>query len=321
MTDKYALRVVQFMELNQMLGVTQAILYDITESGRNVSNILGYYQDQGFLSKLALLNKFTPLESFGYGNSRISACVSRFELLKHDLDFCFLCVCCNISDIFFNFLAGVVPWVLPVPSLNKTGHQNLPPGTDPFHWDSPNHPYCARRDAQRLMHMHCNLDNVGRFKYIALQDFDEVIIPRQHKTLTELLEHMTKVSDFNKTASLTIKEAYFCVNNRNASGKYYKFFSHVRKPINPSLQHLDAAKTIIRPERTALLSIHRAKVPVKGFKIRTVAPVELATMNHFRVHSECENEPGVVTDHVMDKYAEELDLRVRRVFDKLGLLM
>ena len=195
-----------------------------------------------------------------------------------------------------------------------------PKGTEPGKRFSNHHPHCTRRHAQLLSNYHCHLSNIHRFKYLAYPDLDEIFLPRKHHTLPQLFHYLEKYDAFKKYASVLFTEVYFCLdkNKKQLSDKRTSLtlFSNIRKPVD---RFSRSPKSIIKPEKTTVMTIHTVKIALEGLHKRIVLIPDLGTKNHYRVPTYCKNKSKTVIDNGLSPYLGELEYSVELVKSRIGL--
>ena len=196
-----------------------------------------------------------------------------------------------------------------------------PKGTEPGKRFSSHHPYCMRRHAQLLSNYHCHLSNIHRFKYLAYPDLDEIFLPRQHNTLPQLFHHLEKIKNFSKHASVVFTEAYFCLSKNKKQLRGHRtsltLFSNERTPIENSIKHLKSPKSIIRPDKTDVMTIHTVQSGLKGYERRYYLDPQLGTKNHYRVPNYCRNDSKIITDNILLPYLSDLVRNVKLVRSRI----
>ena len=218
----------------------------------------------------------------------------------------------------------MIPWKPPIPNLDKAmfySKSYVPPnGTEPGKRFSNHHPHCTRRHAQLLSNYHCHLSNIHRFKYLAYPDLDEIFLPRKHHTLPQLLHHLEKIRNFKKYASIVFSEAYFCLSKNkkqlNGNRTSLTLFSNERTPIDYS--HSKSPKTIIRPDKTDVMTIHAIHSALKGYERRYFLDPGLGTKYHYRVPNHCRNNSKILIDNILLPYLSNLERKVKLVKSKIG---
>ena len=225
----------------------------------------------------------------------------------------------NQNQDYHTFLpvAGKIPWKVPVPNLEKSalysGSYIPPNGTNPFKL-SPKNPYCVKKFAQRLAIHHCHLSNIYRFKYLGVPDVDEIFVPRQHKTLPDLFNHLENTRNMSKYGSITFSQAYFCMNGngKRMSGTRSGLHSSKRLPVtfrNP--------KTIMKPDKTVSAGIHNVHAPLHGYTKLNLNS-KLGVFHHYRIPNECQNK-STVNDSILLPYLKLVAGKVEDVKAKLKI--
>ncbi|XP_076042153.1 uncharacterized protein LOC143026046 [Oratosquilla oratoria] len=173
-------------------------------------------------------------------------------------------------------LVSVMPWALPVKSQKDIRTEGL---------------FAALND--------CNFRVLGRYSLAAMVDVDEFLIPRNHKTLLELTEHMgpTNVYIFqnvfyylyweNDTA---VDEALWSRGNDSLGVKYFG-----RREETPYLQTLfktrrlvkphkpgTRSKYIVRPEGVLEVGNHMVWGHIGPKRVKNV-PQPLGLSHHYRI--------------------------------------
>ena len=215
---------------------------------------------------------------------------------------------------YSTYILGTIPWLLPVPSLEKgeirRKSYKQPAGTNPFKLHAEQHPLCVKRFAQAIADYHCHLMNIHKFKYLAFHDLDEILMPRKHQTLPQLFNSLEHSGKINNAASVVFHEAKFCFNSNTTnykSGNQSALHSTVRLPV-----FMRAPKSVTIPDRTALTGIHTIASAMKGYKTSVLLEAELGTLNHYRVPSRC-GERTILNDSLLLPVVKKLEAKVEMV--------
>ena len=186
-------------------------------------------------------------------------------------------------------MIGIIPLKLPVVNVDKEMYRAkdyvAPAGTEPGVRYSTKHPYCVRNHAQLLVNYHCHLSNVHNFKYLAFHDFDEILVPRRHHTLKQLLQYLEKDKQFQRAASVVFQEAFYCYNKTELPSLHLKLVTDDGIYINTS----KSVKSIVKPAQTRVMEVHTVSHAIKGYIRKYVLPSYLGTKNHYRLPNNCKN--------------------------------
>ena len=138
---------------------------------------------------------------------------------------------------------------------------------------------------------------MGKYRFLAFQDRDEVFMPHKHASLPQMLEYL-KSALGPKISSYTFLQHHFCTEKVDVLGgaTFQKLSSttHRKKVSN-------APKSIIRPKDIINMHIHFPLQCVPG-KLEEIVFEKIGTVNHFRNKHKCGNLTNTVRDFSMTIY-------------------
>ena len=158
----------------------------------------------------------------------------------------------------------------------------------------------------------CLMRTMGRFKYLAAYDLDEVIVPRNATSWRPMLHDLERTH--NNVAGFVFTQAHFCINHEHIQSKIISLSATQREPnyltgIGP--------KAIAISNRVYELGVHDVNIPFTGFdKSHHVAP-KIAVLHHYRQTSG--TKLCTKTDREVVKWSEKLRTRMNGILTDMGL--
>ena len=143
-------------------------------------------------------------------------------------------------------------------------------------------------------------------------------MPRKHKTLPRLFNHLEHMGILSKYASVVFGQAYFCRDKDNSrlpgnrTSLQSTLFSNIRKPFLKT-----APKSIVIPDKTDVMTIHTVNSGLKGYKSNFYMNPTLGTINHYRVPNNC-NQSEIINDFGLMPHYHQLERKVEMVKRKIG---
>lgn len=200
----------------------------------------------------------------------------------------------------------------------------------------------------------CMYRNIGSFRYIAVMDFDELIVPRQNfSTLPKLIDHLTSSSNRTVSSFIFLNAQFF---EQLATNAYYANYTSIVRPsllrnntfsVYLSQQHRAAAsprwfviKSIIDADACVGMWVHRYRLFTEHIRNKIghdfVEMFEVdddkALKHHYRTScnldsfrtfyspGSCEREKrSPVMDGVMSKYGIKLMTRLSDRYETFDL--
>lgn len=259
-----AVYLLEFLELNSILGITHATFYNHT-IGSKAMCILQSYQDgtrDNILRRT--INEFVPLP----------------------------------------MTINILPWTLKMESQKEIRTEGL---------------FAALND--------CLYRNMYSYSHVLFIDLDEFIVPRQNRTLTELIQWLSKPSYRQNAGALSFQNAFFYLQFPDDAlvaestdplvrALLTQRKTQRRKKLHPQKQR---SKYIAKPEAVIEAGNHFVWefMPGKG---HLNVPADVAILQHYRVcefgGEEC-IKAASVKDKTAQKYSTELVTRVRALYTNL----
>lgn len=259
-----AVYLLEFLELNSILGITHATFYNHT-IGSKAMCILQSYQDgtrDNILRRS--INEFVPLP----------------------------------------MTINILPWSLKMESQKEIRTEGL---------------FAALND--------CLYRNMYSYSHVLFIDLDEFIVPRQNRTLTELIQWLSKPTYRQNAGALSFQNAFFYLQFPDDAlvaettdplvrALLTQRKTQRRKKLHPQKQR---SKYIAKPEAVIEAGNHFVWefMPGKG---HLNVPADVAILHHYRV---CEFggedciKAASVQDRTAHKYSTELVARVRALYTNL----
>ena len=167
--------------------------------------------------------------------------------------------------------------------------------------------------AQLIAINDCIYRNANRFEYLAIVDYDDIIIPRHARTLQGMMTNIINQKDPNKTfAGYEIKGVQFC-----DSEKYDPKIGYKRVTTNTRFYESKECimKSIVRPMK-ALYSYAHSVIKSVGKNISFPVPGWFGRKHHYREGRPCPSE-GVSNNMNAHTYQEELTRRIRKILARI----
>ncbi len=172
----------------------------------------------------------------------------------------------------------------------------------------------------------CMLTNMYRYRLIAVIDFDEFLVLRNHSSLSDLIEHINSAKNLDQDwYSYTLRNAYYFDHfPEDQSQPHYLNTLRFQTRISPS-RYLYAPKSLVDPRRCFSVFNHYCWIRFPGTpKNFTVdVPPGLALSHHYRRCGFGEEKcKSLSTEQTLDpsilKYKTELQNRVSSVLRDLS---
>ncbi len=181
----------------------------------------------------------------------------------------------------------------------------------------------------------CLYRNIGRVKYLIFVDLDELIVPRKHKDLKEMLKELdaahldsyvflnvlyleSKVFSLKKKVTQMSKK--LCCNR-----KLPKYLHHFNQ-VDCHFDYFSRSKLIVKPSLVSDMDIHNVCKRISNNTTHLQIPPQLGFTHHYRARptTECHKNPqshtydAFIDTTVMDKYAIGLIHSINRVMQVAG---
>ena len=163
----------------------------------------------------------------------------------------------------------------------------------------------------------CLYRNMHKYKYIAVLDTDEFIIPHKaglmtHRDILRLLNQRKS----QHSSSFAFANAHFCLSDREMVHDQPRLLLTTKLQRNPLAPFPDRSKSIINPRRVVMMGVHVVKEPYPGFKRFTPVPPSIAFMHHYRKTKvgKCATQ-----DKTALRYENQLNSNVNKVCDMLNI--
>ncbi|KAK0084262.1 hypothetical protein PV325_007359 [Microctonus aethiopoides] len=196
-----------------------------------------------------------------------------------------------------------------------------------------------KRRMELIPYNHCFYDNIYNSEFIVPIDIDEMIIPVNVKTWSELLmNERTKLGNtFNDYASYAVRNVYFFpelqskINNSSLNNRIgnvmekFNYFNTLRTT-NVSPEG-DSVKSFVSTKRTLTVHNHYALTTLNPSTRRAYHLDSRDVLKHH--HRQCDKDrlnchdmmSNITVDKSALKYVNEFKARVKRVLTKLNALM
>jgi len=239
---------------------------------------------------------------------------------------------------------------------SKVGIMDLTPLTLPGH--QPNLPFIQtlylKNNAlnqwqnEVVPYNDCFYRNMYRFKYIAILDIDEVIMPTKHDSWSSMMEELMTASDPN-TIGWNFRHVYFLdgmteetdVEREDKTGEesqempaptsnipeHLHMLNHVFRSANHSVA-MSQTKSLVSTEKTSVVFNHFPLASLDGFMTNHKVGIDIGQMHHYRggcdfeVYKDCEERflRHIVKDTVVWKWKKEVIRKSSNVLNKLGFI-
>jgi len=163
-----------------------------------------------------------------------------------------------------------------------------------------------KRQFEVLIYNDCLYRNMYRFKYIAILDIDEVIVPKKHKSWSSMMEEVLEASSKDpKTISWHFRHVYFIDSmtkkqtkdllTEKLDGKipppvpfytsdipeHLHMMSHVFRSANHS-KGRDYTKSFIDPEKALIVFNHYPLASLEGAWSSHEVDLDVGHLHHYR---------------------------------------
>ncbi|EYC22617.1 hypothetical protein Y032_0017g3457 [Ancylostoma ceylanicum] len=221
--------------------------------------------------------------------------------------------------------------------FEKQGKLVQIPLTLPGH--SPNLPlvrseYIARNRQQKRRHElipynDCLYRHISTHRYILILDIDELIVPLQHDNYADLLANIESSLPTERISSLSFSNVFkFPAKTADASRPAHMYMMRNTMRSRKTSDHRNYGKSMTNTATVATVfnhfALHRLTPNVSG---TMYIPERLGIKLHYKstcpveARKECaELQNDTVTDHSIDRFADELERRVNRTLLELNLI-
>lgn len=196
---------------------------------------------------------------------------------------------------------------------------------------------------EELIHLHmspvindCMYRNMFAYRYFAVIDLDEVVVPRQYKLLPEFIRNLPRLLDYGRVGSFIFLNAYFFFDLNQSGGEvsdHRSLYLTYRKRLFPS-QPKYSSKSIVDSQACEAMHNHNcfqytAEVESQWTLFVTV-PSKMALLHHykwchldsyFKSSGSCTAAmKDFVFDNIIDRYHYSLVRNLKSRLEKLKLL-
>ncbi|VDM64826.1 unnamed protein product [Angiostrongylus costaricensis] len=297
-------RLVEWLEAQYLFGVSAVTIYKYTVS-KQVQNVLTHYERLGKLVQVRI-------DSLPRINSTCFVLNQNEHKTSHLLQF--------IEKFFIYYTTNFhIPLTLP-------GH-------------SPNLPlvrsrYIARNRQQKRRHElipynDCFYRHITTHRYTLILDIDELVVPLEHDTYSDLLSAIEANTTVDRISSLSFSNVFkFPAKTENTSWAKHMYMLRNSLRSRRTSDRRNYGKSMTNTATVATVfnhfALHRLTPNVTG---TIYVPERLAIKLHYKLtcpvesRKECaELQDDTVVDRSIDRFADELERRVDRTLCELHLL-
>ncbi|XP_073397491.1 glycosyltransferase family 92 protein F13G3.3-like [Dendrobates tinctorius] len=218
---------------------------------------------------------------------------------------------CQVLDYYVSKgVLEIIPW--PIDKYLRTSnawHQNM------------NHEIQIGYYGQLSALNDCMYRNMYKSRYVTLNDMDEIILPRSHKTWDEMMKEMEK--KYPNTAVYLIKNYYYPNNiidphfqtafPKNIPGTNILQLIHYEQEM-PNV--FNGKKMIVNPREVIQVSVHSA---LRAYKRTVFLPDDIVSLHHGRTSLQ-QNFPqtSLIRDTTIWKYNYSLITNVNKVLRQMN---
>ncbi|XP_046545528.1 uncharacterized protein LOC124255679 [Haliotis rubra] len=161
----------------------------------------------------------------------------------------------------------------------------------------------------------CRLSQIGTAKYVIYHDFDEIVVPRKHKSLVDLADElMNKSTDGQEaTGALLFRNVYYPLFANRTTVDFPLKQHALRYDIHPLLyvtrkkasRVTRSPKSMIIPDAVEEMSVHYVRQFRPGYQTQVVKQ-SLANLHHYRNPKQEHTTDSVSQDLFLHQYAHVL---------------
>jgi len=193
----------------------------------------------------------------------------------------------------------------------------------------------------------CFYRNMYRFKYIAILDIDEVIVPTKHDSWSAMMEDLLSASNPN-TIGWNFRHVYFLdgmtkehttnVEEEDMTGEeipapisnipeHLHMLNHIFRSANHSIA-MSQTKSLVNTEKTSVVFNHFPLASLDGYPTNHKVGIDIGQMHHYRgacdfeVYNDCEERflRHTVKDTVVWTWKDEVIRKSSNVLYNLGFI-
>lgn len=172
-------------------------------------------------------------------------------------------------------------------------------------WKIPN---ATRFPRQRILEIasiqHCIFENRGRTDYILPLNIDEFLVPRQHFSLTELMNELSTISK-QKIGSYIFRQSNFCSKNISKKKDDNLVTSTDLFREDKIFSAKKQSRYIVKPETVAEGGLYDIHKHIKGWKSANV-PWQLALVHHYTMCPKEKNISKLIEDRTAESFKYEI---------------
>ena len=175
----------------------------------------------------------------------------------------------------------------------------------------------------------CLYRNIGRVKYLIFVDLDELIVPRKHENLKEMLKELdaAHLDSFVFLNVLYLESKVFSLKQKVTemskklccNRKLPKYLHHFNQ-VDCHFDYFSRSKLIIKPSLVSDMDIHNVCKRISNTTTHLLIPLQMGSTYHYRARptTECHKNPqshtydAFIDTTVMDKYGIELIHSINR---------
>lgn len=162
----------------------------------------------------------------------------------------------------------------------------------------------------------CSMRAMGRFRYVAMIDLDEIIFPYLHKKLTDLLDRMRSFGQTRPVAgAYSFQNAFFYLGWPDESFGWHSISLSKTRRRSELLPHRQRSKLIVRPDGVLEVGNHFVWQYMSGFGAVHVQP-KAGLLHHYRYcefgGTQCLQTPFVL-DRRAHAWADELTMAMKQL--------
>lgn len=207
--------------------------------------------------------------------------------------------------------------------LMKVFNMSVPGQLMPFPmYTYKNEKYRPAQNLQLAAYQDCFYRNFQKYKYIAIVDIDEILLPVHGYTWADMFKEIDAIKDHNEPyAEYVIRQMRFFTDwNRDETvaenfPSYTPMLSHVTRV---GVSHEQIGPKGFRDTRYTVSVHHHWPVSCFGPCKYFYVPLNISQMNHYREKHGEEAEEEVFEDTLVWKYKDELTMRTTKTLLDIG---
>ncbi|XP_067660244.1 beta-1,4-galactosyltransferase galt-1-like [Haliotis asinina] len=169
---------------------------------------------------------------------------------------------------------------------------------------------------QQISTLHdCRLSQIGSAKYVIYHDFDEIVVPRKHKSLVELADEQMNKSTNGQEAigALLFRNVYYPLLANKTMVDFPLKQHAFRYDIHPLLYTtreivspvFKTPKSLIIPDTVEEMSVHYVLKFKPGYQTQVVNQ-SIAHLHHYRKVTQAQSAESVSQDLFLHRYSQLL---------------